>query len=80
MEAAAPDLTIVLRQATVDDVRTLQQLIGESARSLGQSDYSSGQIEAPLRSAWAVDRRPASLSRYFRDQVLAEAEVQYVAA
>ena len=53
----APDLNIVIRQATADDVRTLETLIAESARGLGQLDYSPSQIEAAIGTAWAVDRQ-----------------------
>ena len=52
-----PDLNIVLRQATADDVRALETLIAESARGLGQPDYSPSQIEAAIDTAWAVDRQ-----------------------
>ena len=51
------DLNIVVRQATADDVRTLETLIAESARGLGQPDYSLNQIEAAIGTAWAVDRQ-----------------------
>lgn len=45
----------VLRRATSDDVTALEALIAESARGLGQRDYSPAQIEAALGTAWALD-------------------------
>jgi N-acetylglutamate synthase-like GNAT family acetyltransferase len=50
-------VTLVLRRATSDDVPALETLVAESARGLGQRDYSSTQIEAAIGTAWAVDRR-----------------------
>ena len=52
-----PDVKFVLRRATSDDVPTLETLIAESARGLGQRDYSPSQIEAAIGTAWAVDRQ-----------------------
>jgi N-acetylglutamate synthase-like GNAT family acetyltransferase len=53
----AADLMFVLRRATSDDVLSLETLIAESARGLGQRDYSPRQIEAAIGTAWAVDRQ-----------------------
>ena len=49
-------MTPVIRRATADDVPALETLIAESARGLGQRDYSPTQIEAAIGTAWAVDR------------------------
>jgi N-acetylglutamate synthase-like GNAT family acetyltransferase len=49
-------VSIVLRRAVLDDVPILEALIAESARGLGQRDYSPAQIEAAIGTAWAVDR------------------------
>jgi hypothetical protein len=49
-------VNLVLRRATSDDVPALETLIAESARALGQRDYSPTQIEAAIGTAWAVDR------------------------
>ena len=51
-----PEVTFVLRRATEDDVPALETLIPESARGLGQPDYSADQVEAALGNVWAVDR------------------------
>ena len=48
-------MNLVLRRATSDDVPSLETLIAESARGLGQRDYSPAQIEAAIGTAWAVD-------------------------
>ena len=48
-------MNLVLRRATSDDVPALETLIAESARGLGQRDYSPTQIEAAIGTAWAVD-------------------------
>ena len=50
-------MKLVLRRATSDDVPTLETLIAESARGLGQRDYSPSQIEAAIGTSWAVDRQ-----------------------
>jgi N-acetylglutamate synthase-like GNAT family acetyltransferase len=49
-------VNLILRRATSDDVPALETLIADSARGLGQSDYSPTQIEAAIGTAWAVDR------------------------
>jgi GNAT superfamily N-acetyltransferase len=49
-------VNIFLRRAVLNDVPTLEAVIAESARGLGQCDYSSAQIEAAIGTAWAVDR------------------------
>ena len=49
-------MNLILRRATSDDVPALETLIADSARGLGQSDYSPAQIEAAIGTAWAVDR------------------------
>jgi hypothetical protein len=48
-------LNISIIKATLNDIPRLEQLIAESARSLGRLDYSEEQIEAALKSAWGVD-------------------------
>ena len=45
----------MLRKATLDDQRALQQLIARSIRALGAGDYSHEQIDAALRGAFGVD-------------------------
>ena len=54
-----------IRHATLEDVPQLQQIIAESARSLGSRDYSNTQIEAALQSAWGVDTQLIRDGTYF---------------
>jgi N-acetylglutamate synthase-like GNAT family acetyltransferase len=57
------DLTI--RNATIEDVNALRELIGASARELGKRDYTREQIEAALRGAWGVDTQLIRDKTYF---------------
>ena len=61
-----------LRRATSDDVPTLEALIAESARTLGQRDYSPSQIEAAIGTAWAVDRQLIQDGTYWIAEVSGE--------
>lgn len=53
MRLPASDLQ--LRTATLDDVHALTALIAVSARALCCGDYTQGQIEAAIGTAWGVD-------------------------
>lgn len=46
---------LMLRRATLDDLRVIEEVIIESVRGLARSDYTDAQIEAALGTAWAVD-------------------------
>jgi N-acetylglutamate synthase-like GNAT family acetyltransferase len=54
-----------LRVARMDDVAGLEELIRESARELGKSDYAEEQIEAALQGAWGVDTQLIRDGTYF---------------
>jgi GNAT superfamily N-acetyltransferase len=48
-------VSFLVRTASLEDVPSLETLIGISARSLARPFYSNDQIEAALESAWGVD-------------------------
>lgn len=54
-----------LRPANPGDVPVLAQVIAESARSLGRTDYTLEQIEAALEGAWGVDTQLIKDGTYF---------------
>jgi GNAT superfamily N-acetyltransferase len=49
----------------MDDVLVLERLIADSARGLCRSDYTAGQIEAALGTAWGVDSALIGDGTYF---------------
>src|SRR5688500_8082696 len=55
----------MFRNATIEDVGALGELIGASARELGKRDYTLQQIEAALKGAWGVDRQLIVDKTYF---------------
>lgn len=65
-------MKFVLRRAISDDVPILETLIAESARGLGQRDYSPSQIEAAIGTAWAVDRQLIQDGTFWIAEVLVE--------
>jgi GNAT superfamily N-acetyltransferase len=54
-----------IRPATTADATGISQLIAESARVLGRSDYSDEIIEAALKSAWGLDTQLLVDGTYF---------------
>ncbi|MEM9670456.1 MAG: GNAT family N-acetyltransferase [Pseudomonadota bacterium] len=48
---------MLVRQASISDVKILEDLIARSARELCRKDYSHTQVEAALGGAWGVDRQ-----------------------
>ena len=54
-----------IRQATLADVPAIGGLIATSARVLGASDYTTGQIDAALLGAWGVDTELIRDGTYF---------------
>ncbi len=54
-----------LRDATLDDVPTLREVIAESARGLSRGDYTDRQIEAALGTALGVDTELIRDRTYF---------------
>jgi GNAT superfamily N-acetyltransferase len=64
-----------LRRATLADIPALRELIAVSARELGRSDYTPGQIEGALRGAFGVDTQLLRDGTYF----VIEAEDRLVA-
>ena len=54
-----------IRQATLADVPAIGGLIATSARVLGASDYTAGQIDAALLGAWGVDTELIRDGTYF---------------
>lgn len=54
-----------LRNATLEDRPVLERLIAESARGLGQQDYTIEQIDAALGSAFGVDTQLILDQTYF---------------
>lgn len=59
------DAEVTFRDAELDDVPALQQLIERSARALARDDYTERQIDAALRSAWGVDTQLIRDRTYF---------------
>jgi GNAT superfamily N-acetyltransferase len=58
-------MTITIRLATMADASDISKLIAESARELGQSDYSDEVIEAALLSVWGLDTQLVEDGTYF---------------
>src|SRR5262245_37953418 len=58
-------MMITIRRATMADASDISNLIAESARELGRSDYSDEVIEAALRSAWGLDTQLVEDGTYF---------------
>jgi GNAT superfamily N-acetyltransferase len=56
---------VTLREARLEDVPILADLITRSARALGRADYSEAQIEGALGAAWGVDSQLVSDRTYF---------------
>ena len=54
-----------IRRATVADASDISNLIADSARELGRSDYSDDVIEAALKSAWGLDTQLIEDGTYF---------------
>jgi N-acetylglutamate synthase-like GNAT family acetyltransferase len=54
-----------IRQATMEDLPSLEALIALSVRGLSTKDYSSVQIEAALRGAFGVDTDLIKDGTYF---------------
>lgn len=53
------------RKASLNDAPVLERVIAESARGLSRSDYTDGQIEAALGTAWGVDTELIRDGTYF---------------
>lgn len=58
-------MNYALRTATLEDVPTLQALIGRSIRGLGSGDYTREQIEVALTGAFGVDTTLIRDETYF---------------
>lgn len=58
-------MNLRIRDATLNDVDALSELIGESARGLGRAEYTGEQIEAALKGAWGVDTQLIRDGTYF---------------
>jgi N-acetylglutamate synthase-like GNAT family acetyltransferase len=56
---------LIIRNATIEDVDALRELIEASARELGKRDYTPEQIEAALKGAWGVDTQLIRDKTYF---------------
>jgi len=50
-----PSFTYQIRQATLDDRISIEQLIADSARGLSRDDYTDEQIEAAIVGVFGVD-------------------------
>lgn len=48
-------MSIILRQARLDERAEIEQLIAAAARGLSQADYTDEQIEAAIASVFGVD-------------------------
>lgn len=59
------EMDLKIRNATLEDVAELRELIQKSARELGRADYTPEQIEAALRGAWGVDTQLIRDETYF---------------
>ena len=59
------NLDFRIRNATLEDVCALCELIERSARQLGQHDYTREQIEGALKGAWGVDTQLIRDGTYF---------------
>jgi GNAT superfamily N-acetyltransferase len=55
----------VLRQATLEDIPALEELIAESVRGLSRGDYSDAQIEKAIGTVFGVDSRLILDGTYF---------------
>lgn len=55
----------LLREARLDEVPALEELIAASARGLGRGDYSAAQIEAALAGTFGVDSELIRDGTYF---------------
>ncbi len=58
-------MTILLRQATLEDVPRLERLIPESVRALQAGDYTREQMEGALGTVFGVDRQLIRDGTYF---------------
>jgi GNAT superfamily N-acetyltransferase len=58
-------MEFAIREATLEDVPVLIQVIEESARAIEAEDYTPAQIEAALGSAWGVDSNLIRDRTYF---------------
>lgn len=58
-------MALSLRQARLDDVPALQDLIARSARGLSKDDYRPEQVEGALRGAFGVDTQLLKDQTYF---------------
>ena len=58
-------MEIEIRLAAMADLPEITQLIAESARGLGNNDYSKAEIEAALRGAWGLDTQLVEDKTYF---------------
>jgi len=56
---------LILRQARLSDLSSLEALIAASARALGAADYSPAQTEGALRGAFGVDTQLIRDGTYF---------------
>lgn len=63
-------MSIRVRQATVEDIPDLRELISASVRGLQAQDYTSSQIERALQTVYGVDSQLIADGTYF----VAEAE------
>lgn len=58
-------MALSLRQAQLDDVPALKDLIARSARGLSKEDYRPEQVEGALRGAFGVDTQLLKDQTYF---------------
>jgi N-acetylglutamate synthase-like GNAT family acetyltransferase len=58
-------MSVVLRNATRDDIPQIEALIASSARYLSAGDYSPAQIEGALRGTFGVDTQLIADRCYF---------------
>lgn len=58
-------MTVTIRRAAMADSSDISQLIAESARELGRSDYSDVVIEAALKGVWGLDTQLLTDGTYF---------------
>lgn len=55
----------MIRIATVNDIKPLNELIQKSARALSQQDYSNEQIEAAIRYIFGIDTELVDDQTYY---------------
>ena len=58
-------MNLRIRDATLNDVGALSELIVVSAQCLGRAEYTEEQIEAALKGAWGVDTQLIRDGTYF---------------